>query len=221
MVSSQETWSGVGLTKRLPSDLAELYQSKRVAILSRLDDFAAVTSDQWFYELCFCLLTPQSSAVHANRVVEELKAVDYEGVGQDVLHILRAPDSYIRFHNTKHERLHKARTSWMEIRSVIERTDLEVRDRRDLLALTVSGFGLKESSHFMRNIGVRGLAIIDRHLLTNLVKCGLYPHVPQLTTASAYHSIEKTYSLYCECIGIDMDEVDLLFWCSQTGHILK
>ncbi|MCX6139614.1 MAG: DNA lyase, partial [Candidatus Kapabacteria bacterium] len=93
--------------------------------------------------------------------------------------------------------------------------------RRKLLARSVNGIGLKEASHFLRNIGVRGLAIIDRHLLTNLVRCGVYVKVPQINTVRAYQSVEEAYSVYCFELGIDMDEVDLLFWCNQTGHILK
>lgn len=205
----------------LPPELQKLFTERRADIRQRLADFAAVKPNDRFYELCFCLLTPQSSAVHADIVVRALKAIDYQLVGQNVLHLLREPECYIRFHNVKHARLAIAREAWPEITAVIERSDLEVRERRDLLARTVHGFGLKEASHFLRNIGVRGLAIIDRHLLTNLVRCGVYGSIPPLSTARAYREVEDRYSSFCNDIGIDMDEVDLLFWCAQTGHIFK
>lgn len=205
----------------LPPELQDLYTERRADIRQRLADFAAVKPEDRFYELCFCLLTPQSSALHADMVVRALKAVDYQSVGQNVLHLLREPECYIRFHNVKHARLAIARESWLEIAAVIERSDLGVRERRDLLSRTVNGFGLKEASHFLRNIGVRGLAIIDRHLLTNLVRCGVYDTAPSLSSPRAYHEVEARYASFCESIGIDMDEVDLLFWCAQTGHIFK
>lgn len=206
---------------QLPSELLGLYTERRDEIRRRLADFAAVKPEDRFYELCFCLLTPQSSALHADAAVRALKSVDYQSVEQDVLHILRDPAFYIRFHNVKHRRLALARETWADIGVVIDRMDLDVRERRDLLASTVNGFGLKEASHFLRNIGVRGLAIIDRHLLTNLVRCGVYESIPPLHSARAYRHVEDRYTDFCEVIGIDMDEVDLLFWCAQTGHIFK
>jgi len=205
----------------LPEDLQELYRIRKIEIRQRLADFASVKVEDRFYELCFCLLTPQSSALHANHVVNELKSIDYQSFGQNVLHLLRQPTSYIRFHNVKHARLAQARLEWPTISNVIERTHVTPQQRRDMLASTVNGFGLKESSHFLRNIGVRGLAIIDRHLVTNLVHCGVYSEAPALGSKRAYHDVEKRFLEFCTDIGIDIDEVDLLFWCAQTGHILK
>ncbi|MCX6140413.1 MAG: hypothetical protein NTX15_06220, partial [Candidatus Kapabacteria bacterium] len=78
------------MSKVLPLELATLYDLRRDEILERLADFASVSQDQWFYELCFCLLTPQSSALHANTVIEKLKHLNFQRDGQDVLHILRS-----------------------------------------------------------------------------------------------------------------------------------
>lgn len=205
----------------LPEHLAVLYAERADEIRRRLDDFARVERSRWFYEMCFCLMTPQSSAVHASMVQTELESIDFLSNGQDVVEILRMPDRYIRFHHTKHARLHRARSDWSRIESVIAATDVPARDRRNALREMVDGFGMKESSHFLRNIGLRGLAIIDRHLLTNMVACGIFDDVPSVSTAKRYLDVEQRFGAYCEAISIDMDEVDLLFWCAQTGHILK
>lgn len=205
----------------LPAELAFLYQQRRKEIEARLREFMRVEEDRWFYELCFCLCTPQSSAVHASRVQEQLEAIDFYRNGQDILHILRDPSCYIRFHNTKHRRIHKARDNWLKIKEKITDSSIHQRLVRDSLAQCVDGIGVKEASHFLRNIGRRHLAIIDRHLLTNLVRCGVYEQVPSISTSRRYHEVEEAFDQYCQAIGIDMDEVDLLFWCAQTGHILK
>lgn len=205
----------------LPEHLAVLYAERADEIRRRLDDFARVERSRWFYEMCFCLMTPQSSAVHASMVQSELESIDFLSNGQDVVEILRMPDRYIRFHHTKHARLHRARSDWSRIESVIAATDVPARDRRNALREMVDGFGMKESSHFLRNIGLRGLAIIDRHLLTNMVACRIFDDIPSVSTTKRYLDVEQRFGAYCEAIGIDMDEVDLLFWCAQTGHILK
>lgn len=207
--------------QRLPETLEHLYREQQQAIRQRLSEFAAVPEEQWFYELCFCLCTPQSSAVHAFAVQQQLQSIDFLRTGQDVLHVLRDPACYIRFHNTKHARLHAAREHWQELHAMIAAQSMSIYELRNQLAERVNGFGLKEASHFLRNIGRRGLAIIDRHLLTNLVRCGVYQDVPSVSTSTKYHAVERAFQSYCQEIGIDMDEVDLLFWCAQTGHILK
>jgi N-glycosylase/DNA lyase len=73
----------------------------------------------------------------------------------------------------------------------------------------------------MRNIGFRGVAILDRHLLRLLVQCGVYPEIPSVSSRSAYLRVEQSFISYAQEVGIDMDELDLLFWCAMTGHILK
>ena len=45
------------------------FEERKEAIRSRLDEFAAVKPPGYFYELVYCLLTPQSSAVNAAKAV--------------------------------------------------------------------------------------------------------------------------------------------------------
>lgn len=220
MVPPKEEGAGV-VRPSLPEHLRLLYSERVDEIRLRLEDFASVPKNQRFYELCFCLMTPQSSAVHASMVQADLEQMDFLSFGQDVVDVLRAPDRYIRFHHTKHKRLHRAREQWPLIESLLDNTSISEQERRNRLRDLVDGYGMKEASHFLRNIGHRGLAIIDRHLLTNLVACGIYDEIPSVSTIKRYEDVEQSFMSYCEAIGIDMDEIDLLFWCAQTGHILK
>lgn len=205
----------------LPVDIAALYDARRDEIRRRLTDFAAVPPSQWFYECCFCILTPQSSAVHADAVVRELHDMAFFESGQDVEHVLRNPATYIRFHRTKHTRLHLLRDQWDTVRRLLEQPGLPSIERRTMLSDLVNGYGLKEASHAMRNIGFRGVAILDRHLLRLLVQCDVYPEIPSVSSRSAYLQVEQAFIRYAQQVGIDMDELDLLFWCAMTGHILK
>lgn len=219
----------------LPQELADLYIQRRQAILARLADFAAIRQDQWFYELCYCLLTPQSKAAHASSVIEHLKADAFFEHGGDMVHHLRNKSTYIRFHNVKHSRLQHVRTHWNEIESLLlastnssdssiasdARTSSDAKVVRDALVSAVPGFGMKEASHFLRNIGYRGLAILDRHLLTNLVRCGVYAEVPPVSSPLHYRSVEAEFLRFAICVKVDPDELDLLFWSAQTGIILK
>jgi len=213
------------------------YASRKDEIRARLNEFADVDPSEWFYELCYCFLTPQTKAVHAVGAIEELRQLNFLETGVDATPVLRTPSRYIRFHNTKAKRLANLRSSWPDIeRLLISHNFASVRPfasspfrllaqhtrpLRNALCSQVDGVGMKEASHFLRNIGARGLAIIDRHLITNLVLFGVTPEPPSLSTPEKYQKIEEDFDTWCREVGIDMDEMDLLMWAMQTGYVLK
>jgi len=58
--------------------LKKEYSRKNDIIKKRLKDFKNIKEDEWFYELCFCILTPQSSAKKADAAIEELKGLRFK-----------------------------------------------------------------------------------------------------------------------------------------------
>lgn len=204
----------------LPDYLSKKYNEFRPAILKRLNEFSKVKPDDYFYELCFCICTPQSKAKSAYEVEMILRDKDFYNIPFDPTDILRNPAHYIRFHNQKAARLLKIRKQFPEIKKLIE-SSLSVYDKRNELCKLVNGLGMKESSHFLRNIGFRGLGILDRHILKHLVLCGLYNEIPKISTISNYIEVEKRYIRFSEDVEIHIDELDLLFWSYEAGLILK
>jgi len=196
------------------------FSSKREAIRTRLHEFARVPPEEYFYELVYCLLTPQSSAVHAATVVALLRNADLEEHELDLAELLRRDSHYIRFHNTKARRILAARK---QVRAIIEKIQQtpDAPELRSWLVSTVDGFGLKEASHFLRNIGRLNLAILDRHILRNLRRYGVIRAIPKTLTPKRYFSIERSFLRFAETTGISLDELDLLFWSRETGQILK
>jgi N-glycosylase/DNA lyase len=81
--------------------------------------------------------------------------------------------------------------------------------------------GMKEASHVLRNIGYRGIAIIDRHILTHMVQCGIIADDTVPSSQKKYLEIEAKWLHFASDIRIDPDELDLVFWSLQTGEILK
>jgi N-glycosylase/DNA lyase len=190
------------------------------AIQKRLREFAAVPESEWFYELIYCLLTPQSSAVNAALALEEIRSA---GSTRDPLRtsrILRDPAHYIRFHRTKAIRVAEAEALYPALRDLL-RTRRPGEEVRSWLVANVRGLGWKESSHFLRNIGYRDLAILDRHILKNLKMHGVIRAVPTTLTMKRYLAIERAFRRFALRTGIDLDELDLLFWSRETGEILK
>lgn len=207
--------------KQLPEPWASVYAERRPAILRRLEDFNAIPQEQYFYELAFCILTPQSSARNAEATIAELIAGDFFARGFDPTPHLRDPAHYIRFHNVKGKRLLVVRENFSNLMPLLGSRTAEPTQLRESVLNTVSGLGMKEASHFLRNIGVRGLAILDRHIFKHLHSLKVIKAIPTSVTPKRYLEIEAAWKKYSNQLDISLDELDLLFWSMETGEILK
>jgi N-glycosylase/DNA lyase len=208
------------IDKSSVAKLREAHRTKAAEIAGRLREFGAVPQEDYFYEAVYCLLTPQSSAVNAGKAVELLRAHDLRNTLIDPAPLLHQKEFYIRFHRTKAKHLLAIRDQYAELhpRLLNGSTSMELRL---WLVKNVKGLGWKEASHFLRNIGHRNLAILDRHILRNLVRFGVLRSLPKTLTAKKYLTIEEKFQQFAEKIGIPMDELDLLFWWMGAGQILK
>ncbi|MBU0628517.1 MAG: DNA lyase, partial [Nanoarchaeota archaeon] len=92
---------------------------------------------------------------------------------------------------------------------------------REFIVTNVKGIGYKEASHFLRNIGHRNLAILDRHILKNLQKLKVINKIPKTLNKKNYLLIEDRFYKFSKKIKIPMDELDLLFWSIETGKVFK
>jgi len=204
----------------LVEELRSRYELRKALIQMRLDEFAVVPAADYFYELVYCLLTPQSSAVNAVRVVEELKHAERTGSNVDPAQILADRRHYIRFHNTKAKRIEEARETFPIVLQQLLNGSTGYQ-LREWLVRNVNGFGWKEASHFLRNIGHRDLAILDRHILKNLKRHAVLRRLPKTLTKRHYLLIEAKFKRFANAVAISMDELDLLFWSTETGELLK
>ena len=96
-------------------------------------------------------------------------------------------------------------------------------ERRDWLAQDkqVKGLGYKEASHFLRNIGVKGHAILDKHVMRCLVEVGVVDSARPPSTRRKYLEVEQQLIRFARDIGVDFDELDLVLWSMKTGEVLK
>jgi N-glycosylase/DNA lyase len=203
-------------------DLYRLYEERKEAIQQRLHEFKAVPPSEYFYEMAYCLLTPQTSARSAAEAVDHLKKHRFRSRETDPLGYLRGKGYYIRFHHTKAKRLRKLKESFSDAMRVLVDTGLPAFDKRTALVGIIDGFGLKEATHFLRNVGLNdGLAILDRHILKKLYHYRAIDAVPVSLPKSRYYAIERDFLAFSEMCGIPVDELDLLFWSMETGIILK
>ena len=204
-----------------PENIFLKYTERKEAIQKRLKEFSAVLPQNYFYELAYCLLTPQSSARSAAKVIQIFTELDFEHREIDPESILRNKSHYIRFHHTKAGHLQVMKTQFAEIQKHLQQ-NFSAEETREWLVQHVKGLGYKEATHFLRNIGRNGeLAILDRHILRNLKRYGAIRTIPKTLSPNHYFRIEKKFQQFAQRSGIPINDLDLLFWSFETGEILK
>ena len=93
---------------------------------------------------------------------------------------------------------------------------------REWLIENVKGMDYKEASHFLRNVGFGDdIAILDRHILKNLVRYSIIDEVPKSLTGKKYLEIEEKMRKFAQKAGIPFAHLDLLWWSEETGEIFK
>lgn len=197
-------------------ELFDAYKERKLDIKNRLLEFRKKSQDSWFDEFRFCLLTPQSNAQRCWEAVEQLKELKNPSK-REIANIL---SKKTRFHNIKSKRILNANNSWNNIKHfLIEENRKELRNT---LAKEVNGYGLKEASHFLRNIGKSDnqIAILDRHILRNLHKEGIIEDT-KIRSQKHYLEIEEKFLDYSKKVGIPSDELDILWWSQENGEIFK
>ncbi len=196
--------------------LLQAYHNQQQAIEDRLTSFSRLSEHDIFYELCFCILTPQSKGTFCWEKVERLKRLGFKERSFN-------PHRHIkdmRFHHNKNKYLLAAKQMYPQVLEQLHAAK-DSYHLREWLVNHVDGYGYKEASHFLRNIGHRNLAILDRHILKNLVCRGVIPELPVTLTKKRYLDIEQRFQAFAQQTGVSMDALDLLFWSTETGEIFK
>lgn len=204
------------------------YKKVSRIITGRIEEFRKVWKKRdniaIFKEFIFCLLTPQSKAKFCWQAVLNLekKGFLFEGDFNNIYGELLK----VRFRKNKTKYIIENREKFLDRRKfklikILEEIDDPFK-ARDFLVKNVKGYGLKEASHFLRNIGYSfELAILDRHILKNLYKEKVIDEIPENLSKNKYLEIERKFREFSERIGIPIQHLDLLFWWRETGEVFK
>lgn len=204
------------------------YAERQREIRARLAEFAAVGKrgddrEHW-EEMVFCFFTGGCSARMGLRSLDAVKPM-LMTAGQDELAgaltgVHRYPNARSRYIVASRDFLNEH--CGMRLRSKLESFTCGF-ERRDWLVSEkgIKGLGYKEASHYLRNIGYRGYAILDKHVLNSLAELKVIDDAKPPNTRSRYLTIEQNLKNFTESIDIDFDEIDLVLWSMKTGVILK
>lgn len=158
------------------------------------------TLEEVFYDLCFCILVPQTKFEKILIVVERLKKNDYyhkEILDDDLWELIKEA----RYEN-KVKYLQEMKSKFPDIYRTI-RLRITDRDRREWLVKNIKGVGYKVASQFLRNLGAEDIAIIDTHILK---------HFGLKDKKWKYFEVEEEMRKIAKKRNISVVEYDALIW---------
>ncbi|MGB9181791.1 MAG: hypothetical protein WCB68_21350 [Pyrinomonadaceae bacterium] len=209
-------------------NIVATHKARRKEIRSRLAEFRAIWRDGsdalLWEELVYCIFTAGASARMGLRSVEAVRPLLIEGTHEEMARALQGKHRYP-----------SARPAYIVVTRDYLQADCGMRlrrrlesfgdplERRDWLAKEkrIKGLGYKESSHFLRNIGLSGYAILDKHILRCLAELRIIESPQPPTTRARYLATEQRLREFARDLRIDFDELDLVLWSMKTGEVLK
>ena len=188
-------------------------------IQARLEEFRekrTLPNDDVFSELCFCILTANFSAKRAIDIQSQLTTCFLYDSPTQITRQLRTCG--YRFPHTRAMYISTSRQYKDMLQEILSTQQGE--DLRTWLIKHIKGFGYKEASHFLRNIGYQDYAIIDSHIIDILVRHAIIDK-PASITKRRYLKIEVILRELADEVGITLAALDLYLWYLETGNILK
>ncbi len=221
----------MSITKVDPVNIEQIQQAsheRRQEIRRRLAEFESVgmngTDAKLWEEMVYCFFTGGCSAKMGLRSISAVKDLLADGEQPELAKALtgvhRYPNARSRYIVASRDFL--SRHCEMRLRDKLQSFDCHLA-RRDWLATEkgIKGLGYKEASHFLRNVGFSGYAILDKHVLRCLVDLKIIDDPKPPNSRSRYLTIEEKLKHLAETARIGFDELDLVLWSLKTGEVLK
>lgn len=183
--------------------------------IKEFQEFKNHPKEKWFSELCFCLLTANTSAEMGLRVQSMVSAKKMLLLNEKKL-ALELKKAGSRFYRRRANFIFEAR-KFADIKTIIN--SLPEKEKRSFIVKNIKGIGLKEASHFLRNTGFLDYAIIDKHVLNVALENGLVKE--KKLNEKNYFLLERKLEKLANKLNISLGELDLFLWFIKTGKILK
>ncbi len=208
--------------------IVRAHGERRDEIRRRLGEFEAIWKDaddsKLWEEMVYCFFTGGCSARMGLNAIDAVRPLLDSGSQPEIAKALsgvhRYPNARARYVFASRNFLREHCN--LELRRKLESFDCRL-ERRDWLVREkgIKGLGYKEASHFLRNVGLKGYAILDKHVLKCLTELKIIDTPKPPNTRSKYLRVEDKLRDLTERTKIDFDEMDLVLWSMKTGQILK
>ena len=187
--------------------------------MKKFEELGNKNSKEIFKELCFCILTANFSAQGGIKIQNAIND-GFLTLSEKKL-AKKLSELGHRFPNARAKYIFEARIHKDNIKKTLESFNDE-SETRAWIVKNIKGIGMKEASHFLRNIGYKNLAIIDFHIIDLLVKNNLIEKPKSKSLApKKYIEIENLLRKIAEKTNLSLGELDLYLWYAETGKVLK
>ncbi len=214
------------MTEKERRELLELYELRKEEMRNRLLEFRQAFREaddhQIFRELSFCILSSGVGPKTAGQCVSAAGEKLIDGEEDELLGRIGAIHKYAenasRYIVFTREYLREEHG--FLLKSLVSSFEDRV-ERRDFFAKNpgIKGLGYMQASHFLRNLGFSGYAILDRNNLASLSELGIIGETKYPLTRKRYLETESAMTeAACE-LGISLDELDLLLWSRKRKYV--
>lgn len=207
------------------NDLREIYNGKKPEISERIQEFREIyrtgNKKQIFSELAFCILSsgtgPKTAEKSLRAIGDALMTESDVSIVEKLEGVHKYPDKGNFIYTT---RVYLESNFDLDLKSALISIE-DHNERRDFLAKNreIKGLGYLQASHFLRNIGFSGYAILDKNILRSLYDLGVITDTKPPTSGKRYIEKEQLMKDFAEHLEIDFDHLDLLLWFMIRGQI--
>ncbi|MGC8585262.1 MAG: N-glycosylase/DNA lyase [Thermoplasmata archaeon] len=184
--------------------------------LEKFRSFEKLDDKFWFSELVFCILTANTSAEMGIKIQNSISPEEFASLSYEELRD-RLKSLKYRFYNTRARYIYENQVYAGRIKDTVK--SLEKDEKRNWLIENIKGFGFKESSHFLRNVGFFDYAIIDKHIFNLMREYNLTDDIK--INSKNYIILEGILRDLSKIFSMSLGELDLYLWYLKTGKVLK
>jgi len=220
----------------IPGQIFSKYYEKKSKNSINKHYWKDMSENEIWYNMCLCLLSSNvfyELALSVTTVLCEKGLLNHEWINSNVNSIdilskemakpqfepIRNNGSYrkYRYHISKAKNIvensKKIYNNDINILNILNKNISEYKKRNSLVN-QISGFGLKQTSHFLRNIGcAESLAIIDTHIvkfLGNITKPPILPN--KNISKKKYFELEQVLQDICKTLNLELTFFDMAIW---------
>lgn len=214
------------MTEKQRRELLELYELRGEEIRNQLLEFKETLQKAddlgIFHELSFCILSsgvgPQIAGQCMRAIGEKLGNGEEDELLGHIETIHKYAENASRYIVFTREYLKKEHG--FLLKSLVSSFEDRV-ERRDFFAKNpgIKGLGYMQASHFLRNLGFSGYAILDRNNLASLFELGIIGETKYPLTKKRYLETESLMTEAAHELGISLDEFDLLLWSRKRKYV--
>lgn len=184
--------------------------------INSFNKFKKASNEALFSELCYCILTANCQAQTCMNIQHTFPYNFSKATKKQIKNHLK--NHHYRFQNIRTQYIIEAQPHKNKIQYILN--NHSGLKRRKWFVNNIKGIGMKEASHYLRNIGYQEYAIIDTHILSLLQNHQIIKK-PKTITKNKYLQIEQKLKKIAQQTELTLAQLDLYLWYMETGLILK